>query len=79
MWWYVAFYVVTAALSYALTPRPKKEQRRPVEVQQAQAPQARTSGAIPVVFGTVWVVPNVVDWSSPRAEEIIECVKSGKK
>lgn len=83
MWFSIAFYLVTAALSYLLTPRPKAPPRpQDAKPQAGEAPEARTSGAVPVVFGTAWISPNVVWYGDLSASEITECVESeggGKK
>ena len=76
MWAYLALYLVTAALSYLLTPRPTVPQTRTRTTpapQQQEAPDAATSGPVPVVWGRVWLVPNVVWYGDTSAEAIQEC------
>lgn len=76
MWLQIAFYVVTAILSYLLTPKPKAP---PAQVsqnavpQEGRAPTAKTDGPVPVVFGTVWVTPNVVWYGDLGTSGIQEC------
>ncbi len=58
-WEYLVFYLVTALLSYALTPKPP--QPKPAALTDFDVPTSDSDRPIPVVFGTVRVTgPNVV-------------------
>lgn len=61
-WWVVVQLVVAVALavvSYALTPKPKKQ--KPPATQDMDEPTAEAGRPIPVVFGTVNITsPNVL-------------------
>lgn len=76
--WLIVFYVVTSLLAYLLTPKPKVQapSTSAPTPQQGAAPPAKTTGAVPVVFGTVWVTPNVVWYGDLGVEPIQECVSS---
>jgi len=78
MWWQLAIYIASALLTYALTPRPsvpraQPQQRVTPQPQSAEPPDAATSGAVPVVFGRVWVTPNVVWYGATSTSEITQC------
>jgi len=86
MWLQIAFYVVTSILAYLLTPKPKApkpQAQADVQPQEGKAPEAKTSGPVPVIFGTVWISPNVVWYGDLSTSPITECVTSegggGKK
>ncbi len=69
MWNLVLNYIVSAAISYLLTPRPKVENA--VAATQAEVPVAKEGGNIGVIFGTVWIKdPTVVDYDELVAEPI---------
>lgn len=77
---YVAFYIVTSALSYALTRKAIARAPKPEApaAGQLEAPDARETGQVPVVFGTVWINPNVCWYGDLRVAEIQRCTDSGK-
>ena len=80
MWIQIAFYVVTSILAYLLTPKPKAQAAQAPAAPAAQeAPDAKTSGAVPVVFGTVWVSPNVVWYGDLSTQPITECQSGGRR
>jgi hypothetical protein len=77
-WQYLAFYIVTSVLAYLLTPKPKSAANETGPTpQEGEAPTALTSGQIRVVFGTVWVSPNVAWYGSLSTSPIKECVEGG--
>jgi hypothetical protein len=79
MWPYIAFYVVTSILAYLLAPEPQAATTENAVPQEGEAPPALTSGKIPVVFGTIWVTPNVVWYGDLSTEPIQECTEAAAK
>ena len=79
MWMQIAFYVVTSILAYLLTPKPKVQQATATAPSPAaqEPPDAKTSGPVPVVFGTVWIVPNVIWYGDLSTSPIQECQSGG--
>jgi hypothetical protein len=81
MWLFVLRIVTAlalAALSYALTPRPKTERPKAAGLDEIDIPTAEEGRPIPVVFGTVLLTgPNVV-WAGDLRVETIE-QETGKK
>lgn len=79
MWAQLAIFVVTTILSYLLRDRSSARVQRPTDAapQTGEAPEALTAGAIPVVFGTVWVSPNVCWYGDLEAQAITETVPGG--
>lgn len=76
MWWYLAVFVVSLVLSYALTPKPQSQP--PAGLGEIKAPTAEEGREIPVLFGTRDLKgPNVVWYGHFRAVAIKK--KGGKK
>jgi len=75
-WWYYAFVIVMAVLSYALRPKPKIPNYaapKPPGIEELQFPTAEAGRAIPVVFGTRWVkAPNVCWYGDLKTDPIEE-------
>lgn len=72
----IAIMIVSAVLSYALTPKPKPP--KPASLDDFDLPTAEEGREIPVVFGEVWVKgPNVI-WYGDLSSRAIR-TKSGKK
>lgn len=73
--YYAAFYIVTSALSYLLVRRAagRVHQAEPPEAGQLEPPDAKESGPVPVVFGSVWLSPNVCWYGDLRTEPIKQC------
>lgn len=68
-WYYVAAVVISALITYALTPKPPQPQAP--ALQDVQAPTAEEGRPIGVVFGTVWVTgPNVVWYGDVSVQPI---------
>jgi hypothetical protein len=68
-WTYIAVWIVTTLIQYALAPKPPKP--RPAGLQDIEAPTAEEGRPIPVVFGTVLVKsPNVVWYGDLRTTPI---------
>jgi hypothetical protein len=73
MWVQVAYFlvmaVVSAAISYALAPKPKKAQ--PPSAQNITSPTVDAGTPIQKPFGTMTIKgPNTVDWGGDRTEEV---------
>jgi hypothetical protein len=76
MWAQVLWWVVTAVVSYALSPRPKSAP--PPGVGQFEAPTAEEGREIPVLFGTREISgPNIVWYGDVKTVAIR--TKGGKK
>lgn len=76
MWWYLAVFVVSLVLSYALMPKPQSQP--PAGLGEVKAPTAEEGREIPVLFGTRDLKgPNVVWYGHFRAVAIKK--KGGKK
>lgn len=76
MEWFIAF-IVSAAISWALAPKPPPG-TPPATLDQFDAPTAAEGKPIPVVFGTVLIkAPNVVWYGDLRTVPIKS--KGGKK
>ncbi|MFO0336120.1 MAG: hypothetical protein ACK53C_14095 [Pseudomonadota bacterium] len=72
----IALLIVSAYLSAALAPKPKPPEA--AGLGDVDAPTAQEGGAIPVIFGTVWLrAPNVVWYGDLRTTPIRK--KGGKK
>lgn len=77
-WTYFVYWIVTAVLAYALTPRPKIENQPPAGLGDIQAPTAEEGREIPVLFGTRDLdAPNCVWYGHLRVIPIRK--KGGKK
>jgi len=72
MWALIFGWIISAAVSFLLTPKPQTPNRRQIEAAtEAEVPVAKEGGAIAVVFGTVWIKnPTVVWYGDLRAEPI---------
>jgi hypothetical protein len=58
-WWYVAVFVVSLIISYAINPKPPKT--KPPGINEVEAPTAEEGKEIPVLFGTKYLRgPNIV-------------------
>ena len=72
-WWWVIQLVVAVALaviSYALAPKPKKQQ--PPATKDLDDPTADAGRPIPVVFGSIYVTgPNVI-WFGDKGKREYE-------
>lgn len=85
MWWNIAFFAVSLALSYLLTPTPRQPNRRspkPKGINDINFPTAQEGRDIPVLFGRRWISgPNVVWYGDLKTVPVKEKVKSssGKK
>lgn len=78
MWWRIAFYVFTLALSYVLRPKMPNNNARPAGLGDFQVPTAEAGREIPVLFGTrVLKGPNVVWYGHLRTIAVKS--KGGKK
>ncbi|PQO23074.1 hypothetical protein C2I36_09855 [Rhodobacteraceae bacterium WD3A24] len=81
MWMFLArlgLGLLFAAISYALSPRPKSKRPEAAGLDEFDLPTAEEGRPIPVVFGTVRVkAPNVVWAGDLRTKKIKE--KGGKK
>lgn len=76
MWWYLAAFVVSFVIAFALIPKPQSAP--PPGIGEIKAPTAKEGGNIPVLFGTRWMKgPNVVWTGHKRAVAIKK--KGGKK
>lgn len=75
MWLNLALLVVSALVTYALTPKPPGP--KPASIEDVDAPTAEDGRPIPVVFGTVWLGgPNVVWYGDLN---VVPIVKAGGK
>lgn len=76
MWEYIALWVVSMVVSYAL--RPKPPEMNPASASEFKAPTAEEGRDIPVLFGTRDIeAPNVVWYGHMKAVAIKK--KGGKK
>ena len=65
----IALMIVSAAISYALQPKP--EPPKPSSLEDIKVPTAELGKSIPVIFGTVVDnSPNVVSYGNLRTEDI---------
>lgn len=72
----IALIIVSALISYALTPKPKPP--KPAAITDFDVPTAEEGREIPVVFGEPWITgPNVLWYGDLRSEPIKK--KGGKK
>lgn len=63
---YLIIMIVSAIISYALTPKPKDQ-----KPQSAEAPQTEDGLDIPVVFGEVWIDDSaVLGWKTMGTDKI---------
>ena len=75
-WWYVAVFIVSLVVSYAISPKP--ESQPPPGLGDVKAPIAKEGVEIPVLFGTRRLDgPNVVWYGNVKAVAIMK--KGGKK
>lgn len=75
MWPQIAWLIVSAIISYALTPKPPKPTAATLE--DMDVPVAEDGLEIPVVFGEVWLRgPNVL-WYGDLGSDAVK-TKSGK-
>lgn len=76
MWWYIAVFIVSLVVSYAMMPKPQSQP--PAGLGDINVPTAEEGREIPVLFGTrVLYGPNVVWYGDLRTEAIRK--KGGKK
>lgn len=76
IWVQLAVMIVSAIISYALTPKPP--QPKPAALSDFDAPTAEEGRAVPVVFGEVWLkAPNVLWYGDLSSQPIRK--KGGKK
>lgn len=75
MWINLAMLVVSALVSYALSPKPPGP--TPASIEDVDAPTAEDGRPIPVVFGTVWLAGQNVIWYGDLS--VVPIVKSGGK
>ncbi len=76
MWWYVAAWVASFVISYALMP--KAQSVKPPGLDEIKAPTAEVGREIPVLFGRRKLEgPNVVWYGDIKLEAIRK--KGGKK
>lgn len=76
MWAYLAVFVISLAISYALAPKPQSQP--PAGLGDVKAPTAEEGREIPVLFGTRDLEgPNVVWYGDFRAVAVKK--KGGKK
>lgn len=74
LWVQIGIMIVSAIISYALTPKPPTP--KPAALSDFDVPTAEEGRPIPVIFGTVWIKsPNVLWYGDLRATPI----KSGGK
>lgn len=74
LWVQLAIMIVSAIISYALTPKPPSP--KPAALTDFDVPTAEEGRSIPVIFGTVWIKgPNVLWYGDLRSTPI----KSGGK
>lgn len=72
----IGIMIVSALISYALTPKPKPP--KPASITDFDVPTAEEGREIPVVFGEVWIPDaNVLWYGDLRSEPIRK--KGGKK
>lgn len=76
MWSYIAVFIVSLVVSYAMMPKPQSQP--PAGLGDINVPTAEEGREIPVLFGTrVLYGPNVVWYGDLRTEAIRK--KGGKK
>jgi len=69
MWWYVALWVASFAVTYALMPKPQNA--KPAGFEDIKAPTAEIGREIPVLFGRRRLTgPNVVWYGDLKVEPI---------
>ena len=75
MWNFVIAWVISAAISALLAPRPNVQDAQPGQLGDKDLPMANRDAPIPVLFGTrVLSQPNVVWWGQVQ---VIPIRKSG--
>lgn len=69
IWVQIAIMIVSAIISYALTPKPPAP--KPAALGDFDVPTAEEGRPIPVIFGTVWITgPNVLWYGDLRSTPI---------
>lgn len=77
VWNYIAYFVVSLVISYALIPKPKNN-IKPANLSDFNVPTAEEGRKIPVLFGTRDIqAPNVVWYGHLKTQAIKK--KGGKK
>ena len=74
-WTYVAYFIISYVISYALTPKPNSKMPGIGEI---TAPTAEVGKEIPVVFGEVLIKSSNVVWYGDIRTKAIKS-KGGKK
>lgn len=74
VWNYVAIWVITTLISYALAPRP--EGPKPAKFKDIEVPSVDEGRDIPVVFGRMRLAPHVA-WYGNFSKKAIK--EGGKK